>query len=65
MSNWTLEEVGAAVLELMPSGFFKGGASYEEAYLAIRDLVKRNEKKLLDIAKKQQPDNWHLVFSNK
>lgn len=47
MSNWTLEEVGAACLELMPSGFFKAGTSYEDAYLFIRNLVKLHENKLL------------------
>lgn len=64
-SDWSVEVFGAAVLELMPSGFFKSGASYEEAYLIIRDLVKSNKKQLLDIAKKQRPDNWHLEFSDK
>ncbi len=60
MSDWTLENVGYAVTDLLPSGFFKQGATYEDAYLAILELVNNHKKELGDIVKKQQPDNWFL-----
>lgn len=60
MSDWTLEDVGNAVTDLLPSGFFKHGATYEDAYLAILELVNNHGKELRDIVKKRQPDNWFL-----
>lgn len=60
----TLEDVGNAVTELLPRGFFKMGPSYEDAYLAILELVKAHKQELKEIAKKQQPNNWFMEMYN-
>lgn len=64
MSDWTIESFGEAVIGLLPGGFFKHGAGYEDAHLVIRELINANNSQLLELCKKQQPENWFLEMCN-
>lgn len=61
---WSKDSFAEAVTELMPSGFFKTGLCWEEAYLTLLELIKIHRDQLKEICLRRQPDNIFLRMYN-